>query len=209
SPTGWDAQSSDRIAKLRSAASNVLDFRPTDRYGDGELILTGWRENMKERALISPKTRSVVEQTLYLIHIPLRISRGTVTTAVAKEVIVGMESALTEVDVASSEIALTDGRIIYMISIPPVQKIENDIRALTMNLGISESTGKLRVIAFDNDKHQWIDLHRTDTVEYRYNIFDPVRFLGPDNRSIFIAVESDPKQQGDHFKFSNITAEFN
>jgi len=200
------SQVSSRSRKLRDAALEVLNTRPTHNSGDDELVLAGWRSSVGDRALASPRIRATSEETLVLIHIPLVIEKGNSPVEGAEGQIVALSAANMEIE-PSGALLLTDGQMVYSISLPPTGPSVELPGMLRVSVGTTDTSAPFTVWVFSREQGVWVRMPEFGSTRGRVMIRlnDVGRYFAPDGRTLFLRIEGDSAVAGDIIALNGIT----
>ena len=120
SGTGTLTKPSNERSRKAAMLRNVLwasESRRPGLWSQDEILLAGWREGSNDRALESPLTKSVIEETLVLVHIPLQIDSSDSPLSSADGSIIALQAKKTQTDDKGSLIMI-DGNLTYAVTMP-------------------------------------------------------------------------------------------
>ncbi len=186
---------SEKAIQLRDTAISAIGDRRIDGSGEDELILAGWRSGAGDRAMSNPHAKVTADETLVLIHLPLRIEGGDFSVDAARGAIIAIQAGRMELETTStsSALTLTNGRILYAVNFPPVVNPVNVPETLEINVSVDRLAGQAQVIVtvFNHRNGSWVEFppfHATNT-RVTVRVQGLGRYLAPDGRTMFIAVE--------------------
>ena len=191
--------------ELRNIAIDILEARRVKNSPMNEIVLAGFISGETVRALESPNVRAVREQSLVLVHIPLRDVNGTFEIENASYHIVGIDAtdfAIRE----NGDLQLTDGEMLYCVTFPPVDDPANIPESLDMTVGAGKSGGLFSFWAFDHELNIWSPLPRKRQSGYvlTLELSRVSRFLAPDGRTLFIRIGGNPNVDEDVISLNGI-----
>ena len=190
---------------LRNLAVNILEGRRQKNSPMNEIVLAGFISGPTGRSLDSPRVRSLREQTLVLIHIPLENVRGTFQVDNASYHIIGLRAANMEIEL-NGDFLMEDGEMLYCVTFPPVNDASGIPDSLDVTIGAGKAGGNFQNWAFDHYLNRWSPLPKKQISGFVLTLAlsDTSRFLAPDGRTLFLKIEGNPNKDEDIISLNGI-----
>jgi len=184
---------------LRDNALKILRSRPFRNSGEDEIILAGWLSSEPPMPLVNPRVRSVIEETLVLIHIPLHVEVGVAPIEGARGRILGMQASKMEIT-DGGNLLLTDGILLYALTFPSHASSISMPDSLRINIATdTEETAPIFFSIYNHSSETWDTIGEAGqtltTIMLR--IGNLGRYLGPDGRTLLMRIEGDAEVPGD------------
>ena len=195
-----DSAATPKSVSLRDAAVQAISDRRISSSSEDEIILAGWRSGTSSRPLGSPRSRISADETLVLIHMPLRMESGDLAVDGGRGTILSLKAGEMELE-QSGALRLTNGRLLYSVNFPPVGNLLHIPEILEININTDRQSGHVPVVTyvFNHLDGEWVSPEPVFESASRQTLHltNITRYIAPDNRSMFIMVEAGQNQAGE------------
>ncbi|MCX6646566.1 MAG: hypothetical protein NTY09_09435 [bacterium] len=203
--TSVDARLSPKENELRNLAIDIFESRRQKNSPMNEIVLAGFITGTSDRPISNPRVRSLREQTLVLVHIPLQNVSGTFDIDNASYHIIGIKAGDSSI-LQNGDLQLQDGEMLYSVTFPPITDAADIPESLNVTVGAGKAGGLFLFWAFDHVLNSWSPLPKLQKNGFvlTLSLSDVSRFLAPDGRTLLMKIEGNPNVDEDIISLNGI-----